>query len=127
MKGLHGFCVRLDMHAMPAGVDGSKADCVIGDCFGVSSELHYVQALARNLLAQNMKVARNHPFAGGFITSHYGRPAEGISAIQLELNRGLYMSRRVHGGSGLNPRFAKKIEKVIADMAVYVANYAEAR
>nr|WP_269150893.1 N-formylglutamate amidohydrolase [Acetobacter sicerae] len=127
MKEKHGFCVLLDMHSMPAGVDGSKADCVIGDCFGASSELHYVQALARNLLAQNMKVARNHPFAGGFITSHYGQPAEGVSAIQLEMNRALYVSRRANGGSGLNPRFAQKIEQVIADMAAYVAQCVKAR
>ncbi|AQS84959.1 MAG: N-formylglutamate amidohydrolase [Acetobacter aceti] len=121
MKEKHGFCVLLDMHSMPAGVDGSKADCVIGDCFGISSELHYVQAMARSLLAQDMKVARNHPFAGGFITSHYGCPDEGVSAIQLEMNRALYVSRRANGSSGLNPRFAQKIEQVIADMAAYVA------
>nr|WP_242010093.1 N-formylglutamate amidohydrolase [Acetobacter conturbans] len=125
MKAQYGFCVLLDMHSMPPGVDGSKADCVIGDRFGTSSNLHYVQTLARSLLAQNMRVARNHPFAGGFITSYYGRPEERVSTMQLELNRALYMNRRAGGGCGLNPRFAEKIDRVIADMARCVAEEVE--
>jgi N-formylglutamate deformylase len=39
-------------------------------------------------------VSRNKPYAGGFITEHYGNPTAGLHAIQLELNRGLYMDER---------------------------------
>jgi N-formylglutamate amidohydrolase len=39
-------------------------------------------------------VAHNKPYAGGFITEHYGRPARGLHAIQIEVNRGLYMNER---------------------------------
>ncbi|WP_415489436.1 N-formylglutamate amidohydrolase [Acetobacter sp.] len=126
-KAEHGFCVLLDMHSMPPGVDGSKADCVIGDRFGASSELEYVQALARSLLAEKLSVARNHPFAGGFITSFYGRPDESVSAIQLELNRALYVSRRAGGCNGINPRFGEKMEKVIATFAAFVRDRMQAR
>ena len=39
-------------------------------------------------------VAHNKPYAGGFITEHYGRPARGLHALQIEINRGLYMNER---------------------------------
>jgi N-formylglutamate deformylase len=49
-------------------------------------------------------VGRNKPYAGGFITEHYGNPASGLHTIQLELNRAIYMDerRRERG-----PRFAQ--------------------
>jgi N-formylglutamate amidohydrolase len=39
-------------------------------------------------------VGRNKPYAGGFITEHYGNPASGLHTIQLELNRAIYMDER---------------------------------
>ena len=55
-------------------------------------------------------VGRNKPYAGGFITEHYGNPASGLHTVQLELNRAIYMDerRRERG-----PRFAQ----VAADFA----------
>ncbi|MBB3881748.1 N-formylglutamate amidohydrolase [Acetobacter oeni] len=117
MRAEYGFCLVLDMHSMPPGIDGTKADIVIGDRFGSSSKPVFVQALGKSLLALSFSVARNHPFAGGFITSHYGCPEENVSVIQLEMSRALYMCARPGGGYGLNPRFAGKISQIIADMA----------
>ena len=46
-------------------------------------------------------VERNKPYAGGFITEHYGQPATGRHALQIEINRGLYMDeRRLIPGAG---------------------------
>jgi N-formylglutamate amidohydrolase len=39
-------------------------------------------------------VRRNKPYAGGFITEHYGAPASGRHAVQIEINRALYMDER---------------------------------
>ena len=39
-------------------------------------------------------VAANKPYAGGFITEHYGRPAKGLHAVQIEVNRGLYVDEQ---------------------------------
>ncbi|WP_173575898.1 N-formylglutamate amidohydrolase [Acetobacter fallax] len=127
MRSEYGFCVVLDMHSMPPGIDGTKADVVIGDRFGSSARPVFVQALSKTLLSLGFHVARNHPFAGGFITSHYGRPAEHVSVIQLEMSRTLYMCPRSGGGYGLNPRFADKVNRVIADMARCVAEQQEIR
>lgn len=123
MRAVHGFCVVLDMHSMPPGVEGSKADFVIGDRFGESSEAGFVSLLSRALVEEGFRVARNHPFAGGFITSHYGRPQDGVNVIQLEINRALYMWPRPGHGFGLNPRFAPQMERVIAWMAGGVARH----
>ena len=62
------------------------------------------------LRSRGYAVSRNKPYAGGFITEHYGNPASGLHAIQLELNRAIYMDerRRERG-----PRFAQ----VVADFA----------
>ena len=36
-------------------------------------------------------VTRNAPYAGGYTTEHYGRPAKGVHALQIEINRALYL------------------------------------
>ena len=53
-----------------------------------------------------MSVSRNKPYAGGFITEHYGNPAAGLHAIQLELNRALYMDERRYERSASFERLA---------------------
>ena len=40
---------------------------------------------------QGFVAVRNKPYAGGFITEHYGRPARGLHALQIEVNRSLYI------------------------------------
>lgn len=120
MKTRYGFCLVLDMHSMPPGVEGSKADVVLGDRYGASAEPAFVQSLSRSMVRQGLCVARNHPFAGGYITSHYGRPAEGVSLIQVEMNRALYTTVRSGGSCGLDPKFSEKIAAVILDMAAAV-------
>jgi N-formylglutamate amidohydrolase len=46
------------------------------------------------LRARGYTVLRNKPYAGGFITEHYGEPALGRHALQIEINRGIYMDER---------------------------------
>ena len=46
------------------------------------------------LRGRGYAVSRNKPYAGGFITEHYGNPAAGLHAIQIEVNRALYMDER---------------------------------
>jgi N-formylglutamate amidohydrolase len=40
-------------------------------------------------------VQMNRPYAGGYITEHYGRPARDVHAVQIEINRGLYLNEQV--------------------------------
>ena len=45
-------------------------------------------------MTRGYKVQMNRPYAGGYITEHHGRPARGVHALQIEINRGLYLDER---------------------------------
>jgi len=93
-----GCYLLVDCHSMPS-VGGPndpdagrrRPDVVLGDCFGASCDDAVLVMLDEALTRQGLVVTRNRPFAGGFTTRHYGRPREGLHAIQIEINRGLYM------------------------------------
>ena len=91
-----GHAVLVDCHSMPAsisvGADGLRPDFVVGDRFGTSAGRDISEAAVSALRSMGYLVAANKPYAGGFITEHYGRPAKGLHAIQIEVNRGLYVN-----------------------------------
>ncbi len=93
-----GFALLVDCHSMPSGphlqAEGGRADIVIGDRYGTSCSAAFTDAAEEALHALGYRVARNKPYAGGFITEHYGRPATGFHAFQIEINRALYMDER---------------------------------
>lgn len=103
----HGFAVLLDAHSMPstgrmgavdANVRGDvprsaarRADIVPGDVRGTSCHPGLSLLVAEHFTAKGFAVSPNDPYMGGFITRSHGRPARGVHAIQLEINRDLYM------------------------------------
>ncbi|HLW93156.1 MAG TPA: N-formylglutamate amidohydrolase [Roseiarcus sp.] len=90
-----GMAVLLDCHSMPSSVaEGSAPDFVIGDRYGASAALWIVETLEAALRRLGYSVRRNKPYAGGFITEHYGAPASRRHAVQIEINRALYMDER---------------------------------
>lgn len=91
----HGHVVLIDLHSMPSQSgprpNRMMPDLILGDRFGASCDpalIHRVESLARDL---GFRVERNQPYAGGYITEHYGRPTLGWHALQIEINRALYM------------------------------------
>jgi N-formylglutamate amidohydrolase len=93
-----GAAVLIDCHSMPSTAGAKderpRADVVLGDRYGTSCVGLVAETIETTLRAQGYVVSRNKPYAGGFITEHYGNPAVGLHAIQLELNRALYMDER---------------------------------
>lgn len=93
-----GFAVLVDCHSMPASIrlgdNGMRPDFIVGDRFGVACAPALSEAAIALLSGLGYSVAHNKPYAGGFITEHYGRPAKGLHALQIEVNRGLYMDER---------------------------------
>src|SRR3954469_4786614 len=93
-----GGCLLIDCHSMPsaAGETGgqSPADIVLGDCHGTSCAPEIIEAARSFLTRRNFAVALNTPYAGGFTTAHYGNPRRGRHAVQIEINRALYMDER---------------------------------
>ncbi|HSD93056.1 MAG TPA: N-formylglutamate amidohydrolase [Methyloceanibacter sp.] len=90
-----GFSVLIDCHSMPsnpiAEQGGGRPDFVLGDRFGTSCGAEITRLAAAQLKARGYAVALNKPYAGGYITEHYGRPHKGQHALQIEINRALYM------------------------------------
>jgi N-formylglutamate amidohydrolase len=93
-----GYCVLIDCHSMPSSVrtlpGRARADIVLGDRYGTSCAPAISEAAYAILSDAGYAVSRNKPYAGGFITEHYGRPGRGLHALQIEINRGLYMNER---------------------------------
>jgi N-formylglutamate amidohydrolase len=93
-----GAAVLVDCHSMPSAVgakdDRPRADIVIGDRYGTSCVGAVADTMEEALRDLGYSVNRNKPYAGGFITEHYGNPASGLHSVQLEVNRALYMDER---------------------------------
>lgn len=90
-----GRAVLIDCHSMPGNIrisgSGVRPDFIIGDRYGTSASSELSRLALRLLEEQGFVAVRNKPYAGGFITEHYGRPARGLHALQIEVNRGLYI------------------------------------
>jgi len=94
-----GAAVLIDCHSMPSTAGGHRddrprPDFVLGDRYGTSCTGVVSETAEKTLRGLGYAVSRNKPYAGGFITEHYGNPAAGLHAMQLEINRGLYMDER---------------------------------
>ena len=86
-----GYAFLLDFHSMPQLPGERLPDLVLGDGFGRACAAPAVQAANRAVQEMGLSVTRNYPYAGGYITQNYGRPAQGYHALQLEFSRPLYM------------------------------------
>jgi N-formylglutamate amidohydrolase len=94
-KRTFGFAVLVDCHSMPShpmSESGGRPDFVLGDRYGTSCGSELTRAAAEMLRARGYAVALNKPYAGGYITEHYGRPQAGQHVLQVEINRALYMN-----------------------------------
>ena len=90
-----GVSILIDCHSMPGNIrlSGSdiKPDFIIGDRYGTSASAELSRTAIAILTELGFSAVRNKPYAGGFITEHYGRPTRGLHALQIEVNRGIYV------------------------------------
>ncbi|MEO0981605.1 MAG: N-formylglutamate amidohydrolase [Pseudomonadota bacterium] len=93
LRASTGRAILVDCHSMPSSQPGRRRldDVVLGDRFGSSCDNRLTMAAERAFRALGYSVARNTPYAGGYTTRRYGRPQRGLHAIQVEINRALYM------------------------------------
>ena len=93
-----GAAMLIDCHSMPSATGAKderpRADLVLGDRYGTSCVPVIAETIEATMRGFGYVVSRNKPYAGGFITEHYGNPSAGLHAIQLEVNRALYMDER---------------------------------
>jgi N-formylglutamate deformylase len=115
-----GTCLVIDCHSMPSlpGRHAPKADIILGDGYGTSCAPAWTDFLHATLAGLGFQVRRNDPYAGGFITRHYGRPREGVQVIQLEVARGLYMNEHNFTRA---PQFAEMQKRMMALLTAVIA------
>ena len=118
LKERHGQAFLIDCHSMPSTQPGRRnlADIVLGDRFGSSCDPRLTSRIERAFRGLGLSVARNAPYAGGYTTRRYGRPKRGFHAIQIEINRGLYMNEdTVTQSAGFEP-LQQKLSDVVTEI-----------
>lgn len=122
-----GEVLLVDCHSMPASATShilpqaaGRVDVVLGDRFGASCAEDISSALENSLKAQGLRVLRNKPYAGGFITQNHGAPHRGQHALQIEINRSLYMNERTLEKTADFAALALLLENVIKATLAYL-------
>lgn len=96
--GKFGSALLIDCHSMPSSAAGTtlsgQPDIVLGDRHGASCATAIIERMEQLFRSRGLRVQRNRPYAGGFITENYGKPAAGFHAIQIEVNRAIYVNER---------------------------------
>jgi N-formylglutamate deformylase len=90
-RARHGFAILLDCHSMPTPQGQMAPQIVLGDRHGTSASETLVALIEAHFRACGWRVGRNIPYAGGHTTEFHGRPAEGVHAVQIEIDRSLYL------------------------------------
>ena len=119
-----GFYVLLDCHSMPSttlpprsGLGRGRVDIVLGDCHGTSCDPIVADTAQRVLVDKGYSVVRNAPYAGGFTTTHYGKPVDGGHCLQIEIGRGLYMDERSYERKPFIAQLAKDMRDLTLALA----------
>jgi len=96
-----GTAFLIDCHSMPSEAPirpgmrhrhrSKTADIVLGDCWGSACDRELTSMAEEYFISEGFRVRRNLPYSGGFSTLHYGKPECGVNALQIEINRGIYM------------------------------------
>ncbi|MBY5719175.1 N-formylglutamate amidohydrolase [Rhizobium leguminosarum] len=126
-----GFGVLIDCHSMPGNVrvagSTSRPDFIIGDRYGTSASAELSRAAIAILEEMGFAAIRNKPYAGGFITEHYGRPSRGLHALQIEVNRAIYVDELTLEKRDDFAAVADAVADFMQQMADYVEKFAGER
>ncbi|MDO5705797.1 MAG: N-formylglutamate amidohydrolase [Paracoccus sp. (in: a-proteobacteria)] len=116
-----GQAILIDMHSMPRDalghLSGSRPDIVLGNRHGLSASARISDAIAAAFETEGWHVRRNAPFAGAYIASAYGRPAQNIHVVQVEIDRSLYMDETTITPLPGFGEFAERMTRVVAALS----------
>lgn len=117
-RALFGEAIIIDCHSMPSA-SARGADIVLGDRYGASCSRALVARAEAHFRDLGFAVVRNRPYAGGYTTEHYGQPSAGVQALQIEINRGLYLEEaavtKSRGFTALRESFAEWTRRMVAE------------
>ena len=113
-----GEVLLIDCHSMPgfAPMGSRRPDIVLGDKFGVSCLPETISRAEQTFRRQGYSVSRNYPYAGGYVTQHYGKPYAGIQVLQIEVNRDLYLNPVTMKKKRSYDALADNLKTIIADL-----------
>jgi N-formylglutamate amidohydrolase len=118
-----GEAVLVDFHSMPheaidslASSGARRPDIVIGDRFGATAHPMVVERIEEAFERAGLRVMRNAPFAGAFIAQTYGRPSRRQHAVQIEVDRSLYMNEQEIRPNGNFNGFKRLLGEVLAEI-----------
>ena len=120
---LFGEAVLIDCHSMPHEAietlthpRGARPEIVLGDRFGAAASADVVDRLEAAFSTAGLRVARNAPFAGAFVTQHHGRPARNRHVVQVEIDRALYMNEQAIRPNNNYTAFKSMIDDIVANV-----------
>ncbi|HEY1926531.1 MAG TPA: N-formylglutamate amidohydrolase [Caulobacteraceae bacterium] len=116
----HGLAVLIDWHSMPSAAASQAlgaCDIVLGDRFGAAASPAVARRVESELKDLGYSVTRNAPYAGGYTTETYGRPARQVHALQIEVNRALYLDEAALEPSDGYPRLKADLERLTTALA----------
>ena len=130
-KQAFGLAVLIDCHSMPShpmtDTGTGRPDFVLGDRYGTSCNGELTRAAAEQLKAQGYVVALNKPYAGGYITEHYGRPHASQHVLQVEINRALYMNETTFAKAPGFERLRQNLECMVKALIACIPTLAVPR
>lgn len=113
----YGQALLVDWHSMPQRATGANGpDIILGDRHGTSCDVVWTRTLRTLCEAQGWRVGLNRPYAGGYATQKWGRPDEGLHALQIEVNRRLYWDEVHHQPAIGWKRCHTALKRVIAEL-----------
>jgi len=123
-KAQFGHAILIDCHSMPHEAiaslrdgQGRRPDVVLGDRFGAAASGPVTEHIEAAFASAGLVTVRNAPFAGAYITQAYGRPAQDVHVVQVEIDRALYMDEaqvRPHDGF---EAFRAKLTEAMVEIA----------
>ncbi|TNC74195.1 N-formylglutamate amidohydrolase [Rubellimicrobium roseum] len=118
-----GEAILIDCHSMPheaiesvGAPGGARPDVVLGDRFGAAASTAVVDRIEAAFVGAGLRVSRNMPFAGAYIVQHYGRPSRRQHAVQVEIDRSLYMDERLVEPLPAFEEFRRLVRGVVAEL-----------
>lgn len=129
MRERFGIAILLDVHSMPpipprfgADIDSERpAQIVLGDRFGRSAASIHAELVMAHVRGRGFEVALNHPYSGDFMLSAHGKPQRGVHALQLEIDRSLYLDSGLREPSrdiGAMCRMVHDVASLLAEQAM---------
>ena len=115
-----GHAILIDLHSMPpipAGQPGHGARIVVGDHFGATAGAWLVDLVMASAERLDASVSRNQPYAGGHIVRTHGRPGDAIHAVQIEIDRSLYLTPERLPDAARIARLARWFAELVAEAA----------